>query len=98
MIHFFHKSHTMLQFHHLQNSSSQIQFQFDFGHHTSAVNGSPRYEASHGTQLLGYLDDNGDGIKDGSDGGVYGRLFSIRISPRRRIGTRIYPDATRIEK
>ena len=45
--------------------------QFDFGHHSSAVNGSPRYEAAHGSQLLGYIDDNGDGVKDGSDGGVY---------------------------
>jgi hypothetical protein len=55
----------------VSNGNVRSNGQFDFGHHTSAVNGSPRYEASHGTQLLGYLDDNGDGIKDGSDGGVY---------------------------
>ena len=53
------------------NGNVRSNGQFDFGHHTSTVNGSPRYEASHGTQLLGYLDDNGDGVRDGSDGGVY---------------------------
>ena len=53
------------------NGNVRSNGQFDFGHHTSAVHGSPRYEASHGTELLGYLDDNGDGVRDGSDGGVY---------------------------
>ena len=53
------------------NGNVRSNGQFDFGHHSSAVNGSPRYEASHGSQLLGYIDDNGDGVKDGSDGGVY---------------------------
>ena len=50
------------------NGNVRSNGQFDFGHHTSTVNGSPRYEASHGSQLLGYIDDNGDGVKDGSDG------------------------------
>ena len=53
------------------NGNVRSNGQFDFGHHSSAVHGSPRYEASHGPQLLGYLDDNGDGVQDGSDGGVY---------------------------
>ena len=53
------------------NGNVRSNGQFDFGHHSSTVHGSPRYEASHGAHLLGYIDDNGDGVQDGSDGGVY---------------------------
>jgi hypothetical protein len=35
------------------------------------MNGSPRYERVEGTNLIGYMDDNEDGVTDGSDGGIY---------------------------
>lgn len=45
--------------------------QFDCGHYAPTVNGIPRYARVDGTDLSGYLDDNGDGLTDGSDGGIY---------------------------
>ncbi|MHC4663987.1 MAG: hypothetical protein ACYS8W_20180 [Planctomycetota bacterium] len=51
--------------------------QFDFGGYGPSVNGHPRwdrvvYDPGTGTyDLIGYKDDNGDGIMNGRDGGVY---------------------------
>ncbi len=53
------------------NGSVRSNGQFDFGGYGATVNGSPRYLGSNGTDLVGYQDDNQDGITDGSDGGVY---------------------------
>ena len=53
------------------NGSVRSNGQFDFGGYAPTVNGSPRYESSNGTDLIGYIDDNNDGVMDGSDGGVY---------------------------
>jgi hypothetical protein len=50
--------------------------QFDAANHQSGVFGTPRYEAldlsdpAH-PHLQGYIDDNHDGVTDGSDGGIY---------------------------
>jgi hypothetical protein len=44
---------------------------FDATNYTPTVAGSPRFLGSNGNDLFGYLDDNGDGVRDGSDGGVY---------------------------
>ncbi len=62
------------------NGNVRSNGQFDFGHHHSEVNGSPRYEAAHGSQLLGYIDDNGDGVKDGSDGGAYSSVSILNTT------------------
>ena len=64
----------------VSNGNVRSNGQFDFGHHDSEVNGSPRYEAAQGSQLLGYLDDNGDGLKDGSDGGVYSSVSILNAT------------------
>lgn len=59
---------------------------FDFGNYRSTINGSPRYAASDGHKLVGYMDDNGDGVKDGSDGGVYAGLDIANESRIRGMG------------
>ena len=64
----------------ISNGNVRSNGQFDFGHHHSEVNGSPRYEAAHGSQLLGYIDDNGDGVKDGSDGGAYSSVSILNTT------------------
>jgi hypothetical protein len=53
------------------NGNVRSNGQFDFGGYGATVNGSPRYMGAEGTNLVGYLDDNGDGVTDGSDGGAY---------------------------
>jgi hypothetical protein len=53
------------------NGSVRSNGQFDFGGYTSTINGSPLYTGATGTDLTGYQDDNGDGLEDGNDGGVY---------------------------
>ena len=53
------------------NGNVRANGQFDFGGYSPQVNGSPRYETANGTDLIGYIDDNGDGVEDGTDGGVY---------------------------
>ncbi|MBI4602803.1 MAG: hypothetical protein HY721_12675 [Planctomycetes bacterium] len=61
----------------VSNGSVRSNGQFDFGGYSSMVNGSPRYLSSDGTKLAGYLDDNGDGLKDGSDGGAYSGMAIV---------------------
>ncbi|MFT7617898.1 MAG: hypothetical protein ACI97A_001537 [Planctomycetota bacterium] len=53
------------------NGNVRSNGQFDSGGYSPAVNGSPRYLGANGSDLYGYLDDNDDGVKDGSDGGIY---------------------------
>lgn len=53
------------------NGNVRANGQFDFGGYGPTMNGTPRYEDASGADLIGYLDDNEDGITDGSDGGVY---------------------------
>ncbi len=53
------------------NGSVASNGQFDCGNTSPTVNGSPRYTESDAGTLSGYLDDNGDGIMDGTDGGIY---------------------------
>ncbi len=53
------------------NGNVRSNGQFDFGGYGATVNGTPRYAGSDGTDLVGYKDDNGDGVMDGSDGGAY---------------------------
>ncbi len=59
------------------NGSVRSNGQFDFGGYQSQINGSPRYESSNGTQLIGYQDDNQDGLLDGTDGGVYAGMAIV---------------------
>ncbi len=61
----------------ISNGNVRSNGQFDFGGYTSAINGSPRYESSSGTQLIGYQDDNNDGVLDGSDGGTYSGMAIV---------------------
>lgn len=56
------------------NGSVRANGNFGFGGYAPVVNGAPRYEGSDGHRLIGYRDDNGDGVTDGSDGGVYAGL------------------------
>ncbi len=53
------------------NGNVRSNGQFDAGSYTPTVNGSPRYLGANGSDLYGYMDDNGDGLRDGNDGGVY---------------------------
>jgi len=68
------------------NGSIRSNGQFDFGGFASTVNGSPRYRGAKGTDLLGYLDDNEDGITDGSDGGIYSGFQILNQSRVRGMG------------
>jgi hypothetical protein len=43
---------------------------FDCGNFKAKIDGVPRFEEVEGTDLLRYLDDNGDGL-EGNDGGLY---------------------------
>ena len=45
--------------------------QFDCGGYSPTVEGIPRFRKVDGTDLSGYIDDNGDGLTDGNDGGIY---------------------------
>ena len=45
--------------------------QFDAGNYTPEIAGSPRYLGANGNDLYGYLDDNDDDVRDGTDGGIY---------------------------
>jgi len=53
------------------NGNVRANGQFDCGNYQPTVNGIPRYSKVEGTDLQGYMDDNGDGVSDGSDGGIY---------------------------
>lgn len=55
----------------IANGNVRANGQFDFGGYGATVNGTPRYESANGVDLVGYLDDNNDGVTDGSDGGAY---------------------------
>lgn len=50
--------------------------QFDCGDHSPSIAGRPRFQGvsladpAH-PDLIGYLDDNGDGLHDGADGGIF---------------------------
>jgi hypothetical protein len=53
------------------NGNVRSNGQFDFGGYSATVNGSPRYESASGHDLVNYIDDNNDGVTDGSDGGAF---------------------------
>ncbi|MGE3164794.1 MAG: hypothetical protein AB7O52_07805 [Planctomycetota bacterium] len=55
----------------IANGNVRANGQFDFGGYGATVNGTPRYESANGADLIGYRDDNNDGVTDGSDGGAY---------------------------
>jgi hypothetical protein len=61
----------------IANGSVRSNGQFDFGGYASSINGSPRYQSSNGYQLVGYMDDNNDGVKDGTDGGAYSGMAIV---------------------
>ncbi len=44
---------------------------FSFGSYKPVIESKPRFEYSIGTDLIGYIDDNGDGKENNQDGGVY---------------------------
>lgn len=70
----------------ISNGSVRSNGQFDFGNYRSTINGSPRYRDSQGFDLIGYLDDNKDGVTDGSDGGVYSGMAIVRAANIRGMG------------
>ncbi|MCA9323038.1 MAG: hypothetical protein KDB53_20015, partial [Planctomycetes bacterium] len=53
------------------NGNVRSNGQFDAGNYRPTINGSPRFLGANGLDLYGYLDDNEDGVRDGSDGGIY---------------------------
>lgn len=65
--------------------------QFDCGDKSPGLFGTPRYRSvaladpAH-PDLVGYLDDNGDGVTDGSDGGVYAAWDIVRSGRARGMG------------
>jgi len=61
----------------VSNGNVRSNGQFDFGNYASTINGSPRYEGSNGHLLTGYLDDNADGVTNGTDGGVYSGMAIV---------------------
>ncbi|MBI4584910.1 MAG: hypothetical protein HY717_12925 [Planctomycetes bacterium] len=70
----------------VSNGNVRSNGQFDFGGYASTINGSPRYESANGTDLEGYIDDNGDGVTDGSDGGVYSGFQIVNQANIRGMG------------
>ena len=60
------------------NGNARSNGQFDAGDYAPQVNGTPRYDSINGSDLLGYKDDNSDGVMDGSDGGIYAGWDVIR--------------------
>lgn len=50
------------------NVRSNGTFSFQSG---PTIRSKPRFESSDGTDLIGYIDDNGDGKENNQDGGVY---------------------------
>ena len=44
---------------------------FDMGPYSPTIYGKPRFEESNGADLIGYIDDNGDGQLNNQDGGIY---------------------------
>ncbi len=63
----------------VSNGNVRSNGQFDAGNRRPTINGCPQYDSIKITQdgnkitadLQGYRDDNEDGVKDGSDGGIY---------------------------
>ncbi len=61
------------------NGNVRSNGQFDAGGYRPTINGIPRYRdiniqengGSVNVDLLGYIDDNNDGVTNGSDGGIY---------------------------
>ncbi|MCB9831283.1 MAG: pilus assembly PilX N-terminal domain-containing protein [Planctomycetes bacterium] len=53
------------------NGNVRSNGQFDAGNYRPEINGNPRYVGANGSDLYGYMDDNDDGVKDGTDGGIY---------------------------
>jgi len=57
------------------NGNARSNGQFDAAGYTPTVTGQPIYDAVDGSggtaTLTGYQDDNGDGLSDGNDGGIF---------------------------
>ncbi len=70
----------------VSNGNVRSNGQFDFGGYASTINGSPRYESATGADLAGYMDDNNDGVTDGSDGGVYSGFGVVNAADVRGMG------------
>ncbi len=70
----------------VSNGSVRSNGQFDFGGYDSTINGSPRYLSSDGYKLVGYQDDNQDGITNGTDGGVYSGMGIVNEQDIRGMG------------
>jgi len=70
----------------VSNGNVRSNGQFDFGGYASTINGSPRYESASGADLIGYMDDNNDGVTDGSDGGVYSGFGIVNAADIRGMG------------
>lgn len=57
------------------NGNARSNGQFDSGGYRPTITGTPKYEDVEWNgvtaDLAGYIDDNGDGLSDGNDGGVF---------------------------
>ena len=61
--------------------------QFDAGNYRPGIHGTPRYQhLDDDGSLAGYIDDNDDGVTDGSDGGVYSSWDIVGASRVRGMG------------
>ncbi|MCP5024303.1 MAG: hypothetical protein GY930_21355 [bacterium] len=72
------------------NGNARSNGQFDAGNCRPIMAGQPFYETAtlNGTtaSLSGYLDDNGDGLEDGNDGGIYSGWDLIDVQNVRGVG------------
>jgi hypothetical protein len=74
----------------IANGSVRSNGQFDVANYSPWVNSQPLYDGVQWNEgnatLLGYRDDNGDGLADGNDGGVFSGWDTIRASNLRGSG------------
>lgn len=72
------------------NGNARSNGQFDAANYRPWANGQPLYEgvvwSGNVPSLLGYQDDNGDGLEDGGDGGVYAGWDIVRAQNLRGVG------------
>lgn len=72
------------------NGNARSNGQFDAANYRPWANGQPLYDGVVWNEgqpnLLGYQDDNGDGLEDGGDGGIYAGWDVIRAQNVRGVG------------
>ncbi len=72
------------------NGNARSNGQFDAGNRKPTMTGQPMYDSAslvgNTASLSGYLDDNGDGLADGNDGGIYSGWDIVDVDKVRGVG------------